>query len=203
MRQRYTDNGRVEESAIDVVLVSADLEDDIKSLNIDEERKYSLTKITKNKKGKETKTISDRNILECNIDIRFKRKKESPKEELYNLKNKSCQEKFQKYTNTTSMKKIFDSDKDINILAKKFLKSLNGAIIKCFKKIRNTKRRDVKLVELYAKRNLLKEHIEDKQVKILLILNNILLKRHVKLLIRRQQDLIVKLEDIMQDIYGN
>ena len=59
------------------------------------------------------------------------------------------------------MKRIFDSDKNINILAKKFIKSLNGAIIKCFKKIRQTKRRDVKLVELYTKRNLLKEHIKD------------------------------------------
>ena len=85
----------------------------------------------------------------------------SPKEELYNLKNKSCQEKFREYTNTTSMKRIFDSDKNINILAKKFLKSLNGAIIKCFKKIRNTKSRDVKLVELYTKRNVLKDHIKE------------------------------------------
>ena len=93
-RQRYTENGRVEESAIDVVLVSADLEDELKSLNIDEERKYALTKITKNKKGKETKTISDHNILECDIDIRFQRKKVSPKEELYNFREKIMSRKI-------------------------------------------------------------------------------------------------------------
>ena len=40
-------------------------------------------------------------------------------------------------------------------------------------------------------------------IKVLLIFNNVLLTRHVRLLIRRQKDLIVKLEDIMQVIYGN
>ena len=98
--------------------------------------------------------MSDHNILECEINIKFQRKKVSPKEELYNLKNKRCQELFKEYTNTTNMTKIFDSDKNINILAKKFLNNLNGAIIQCFKKVRNTKSKDAKLVDLYTKKTI-------------------------------------------------
>ena len=61
---------------------------------------------------------------------------------MYNLKNKASQEKFKEYTNKTSMSKIFDSDKDLNILTKKFLKRLDGCISACFEKNRTTKKKD-------------------------------------------------------------
>ena len=44
------------------------------------------------------------------------------------------------------MANIFDSDKHVDILCKKFLNAFNGAIVKCFEKIRCTKNRSAKLV---------------------------------------------------------
>ena len=46
---------------------------------MDEKRVDVLTKITKNRKGKQTKTESDHNILECELNLKVQRKKVSPK----------------------------------------------------------------------------------------------------------------------------
>ena len=58
------------------------------------------------------------------------------------------------------MAKVFDSDKHLDILAKKFLNAINGAIVKCFRKIRSTKSRSARLVELQSERTRLNEHKE-------------------------------------------
>ena len=50
-RERNTADGRKEKSAIDLVIVSDDLEKDVLSLKIDEIRNDVLTKIRKNNKG--------------------------------------------------------------------------------------------------------------------------------------------------------
>ena len=128
-RQRNTEDGRVEKSAIDLLIVSADLEECLLSLKIDEERTNVLTKIVKTKKGKESKTESDHNILESTLNIKWKHHSVVKKEEMYNLKNEACQKKFKDHTNKTHMAKIFDSEEHIDILTKKFLNSINGAII--------------------------------------------------------------------------
>ena len=72
-RQKNTENGRVEKGAIDMVIISADLEGDLVSLKIDEERVNVLTKISKNRKGKELKCESNHNILETDLNIKWKR----------------------------------------------------------------------------------------------------------------------------------
>ena len=55
---------------------------------------------------------------------------------MYNLKDEGCQKKFKAYTCTTNMAHIFNSKKHIDVLTKKFLKRLDGAIKKCFNKIK-------------------------------------------------------------------
>ena len=57
------------------------------------------------------------------------------------------------------MAQIFESDKHLDILTKKFLNSLDSAIIKCFRKVRKTKGKPAKIVDLYSRRAILKEHI--------------------------------------------
>ena len=104
--------------------------------------------------------MSDHNILESTLNIKWKHTSDSEKEEIYNLKNEACQKKFKEHTNKTHMAKIFDSERHIDILTKKFLNSINGAIIKCFRKIRSTKNRNARLVELYVERTKLMEHTE-------------------------------------------
>ena len=56
-----------------IVIVSGDLESDFESLKIDEERFNVLTKIIKTRKGKESKTESDHNIIEATLNIKWKR----------------------------------------------------------------------------------------------------------------------------------
>ena len=71
-RQRSTEDGRIEKSAIDLVKVSTDLEGDFESLKIDEDRLNVLTKIVKTRKGKESKKKSDHIILEGTVNIKRK-----------------------------------------------------------------------------------------------------------------------------------
>ena len=57
--------------------------------------------------------------------------------EIYNLKNIDCQKKFKELTtNTKNLSTIFDSKDDINILAKRFFKKLDGCIKMSFRKVR-------------------------------------------------------------------
>ena len=160
-RTRDTEDGRTKKSAIDIVLVSAALEEDVLAMKIDEERNNVLTKKTTDKKGVVKKTQSDHNIIETNLNISFNKYVPKEKVEMYNLKNKQCQIKFKDYTCKTNMETIFDSDKDINILTKKFLKRLDGAIVHCFKKIRSNKKNNSNLERLYSKLNALKNDADE------------------------------------------
>ena len=51
IKSKQVTKHRVEQSAIDTVLFSSDTLDSLVSVEIDEKRKYVLTKVTKNKKG--------------------------------------------------------------------------------------------------------------------------------------------------------
>ena len=82
-RRRVT-KYRTEESCIDVLLFSSDLQQYFTSLLIDEERKYVLTKINKTKNGV-TKKESDHHVLLSEFkDIMFNTK--TTKHEIYYLK---------------------------------------------------------------------------------------------------------------------
>ena len=74
--------------------------------------------------------------METDLNIKWKRNIKTVKEEMYNLKNIACQKIFKDHTNNTHMAQIFESDKHLDLLTKKFLNSLNGAVIKCLKKVR-------------------------------------------------------------------
>ena len=160
-RERNTIDGRKEKSAIDLVIISDDLEKDVLSLKIDETRKDVLTKISKNNKGEIKKTESDHNMLETDLNISWNKSIQKEKIEMYNLKNKVCQQKFKELTSKTNMASIFESNKHLDVLTKKFLKRLNGAIVQCFKKIRSTKKNNNKLEVMYKKLNELKSQVDD------------------------------------------
>ena len=67
-RKRETINS-VEESIIDHVLISEDLEEELESMKIDEEGSNTLTKIVKTKKGKKKKS-SDHNPIITKFKIK-------------------------------------------------------------------------------------------------------------------------------------
>ena len=149
-RQRVTEEGRIERSTIDFVMVSQALEQYIDKVKVDEERHNVLTKVKRHKNGSITKTEADHNIIETDLNIKWNKSVIKDRIEMYNLKNKKCQNKFKELTNKSNMSKIFDSKKDINTLTKKFLKYLNGCISTCFTKNRTTKKGNSKISKLYA-----------------------------------------------------
>ena len=75
--------------------------------------------------------------------------------ELFNLKNKDCQERFKGATkgvnNNQFLSSVFDEDDGLNTLTKKFLKRLHKTIQKCFKKVRITERNDEVKDDLFLK----------------------------------------------------
>ena len=154
-RQRVTKN-RTGRSSIDFVIFSNDLNDSFKSLYIDEERKHVLTKIQRKKNGI-VKKESDHNILLTEFDMTMSTRVNQRKVEVYNIKNKECQDKFRNYTSNTNMlSSIFDSNDDINILTQRFLKKLDGCIKRNFKRVRINNNKPFEQDKLYTRMRELK-----------------------------------------------
>jgi hypothetical protein len=108
-RKRVTIDS-IEESAIDVVMVSADLNENVVKLVIDEERKHALTKLVKNKK----KVESDHNPLITTFSRSWDRSNPKQTTEVFNLKNKEGKEKFTKETtNNTYLSYVFEDEHGI------------------------------------------------------------------------------------------
>ena len=152
-RKRVTKNG-IEESTIDFVLMSEDLANEVESIEIEKERNHVLTKITKTKKGVK-KVESDHNIIFSKSKMSWSKKVKGKRVELFNLKNKKCQDIFKEATkgvnNDNYLSAVFDDEEDINISTNKFLKRLQKTINKCFKKVRITNKVDDVKEELFEK----------------------------------------------------
>ena len=138
------------------MIVSDDIKESIDSLLIDEERQYAITKNGKTKNGLK-KTESDHNVLISKFKFKWNKKIRKTNIELFNMKNEECQLIFKESTsNSDFLSSVFDSDKNINSLTKKFLNQLNGVIHSSFKRVRiNDKPNDV-LEELFRRRKVLR-----------------------------------------------
>ena len=163
-RRRETKNS-VEESIIDHVLLSEDLAMEMECMKIDEEKNHALTKIIKTKKGIKTKS-SDHNPIISWFNMKWCKKSSKQRIELFNLKNKEGQEKFKMLTSETDeLTKVFNTNDDINICTRNFLKSLNKCIRKCFKKIRIVDKPNKEIEELFQKRKVLKNKKDEKSIR--------------------------------------
>ena len=160
-RRRVT-KYRKEESVIDIVLYSNDMENLFMSLNVDEEKKHVLKSIRKTKKGIKIKE-SDHNVLVTEFKCEVKEEKVKEKEEIYNLKNKECQKQFKQYTsNTNFLSKIFeDEDDDLDKMTERFLSRLKGCIARNFRKIRINGQKKTKSDILHKKLREIKENDDD------------------------------------------
>ena len=117
---------RTEESCIDVLMFSSDLQESFKTMMIDDQRKLVQSKIIQNKKGILVKESNHHALLAKFSNIA--KSKTKTRNELYNLNNIECQKKFKIYTtNTKMLSSIFESNDDINILTQRFLKKQMGA----------------------------------------------------------------------------
>ena len=158
-RRRQTKE-TLEESVIDHVLISEDLNDQMESMKVDEEGNNALTKIWKTKKGVK-KSISDHNPLITNFNIKWIPKVRSERIEIYNLKNKSCQAEFKDLTSKSGiLSSVINSNDDINTSTNNFLKRLDQCISKSFRKIRVTEKPNIEMEELFKLRRNLRNKVD-------------------------------------------
>ena len=130
-RRKITKNA-IQETIIDFYVVCDKILPLVTSMTIDENGQHSLTRY----KGGVVRT--DHNRLDLEINLVFHKEEKHERQTVFNVKNKSCQQKFWEYTSKTIMfTKCFES-KDKGIVANferwqtKFQKSLYA----CFRKIR-------------------------------------------------------------------
>ena len=155
-RKRVTKDN-IEESAIDLVMVSADISHNVETMVIDEKREHALTKLTKNK----NKVESDHNPITTTFSWSWNTSSSKHLTEVFNLKNKAGQIKFKESTsNNNYLSSVFDKeDGDINVQSNTFLKRLNKILHKCFKKVKVVEKVDKMTEELYRKWR----HLQSKQ----------------------------------------
>ena len=124
-------------------------------MGIDENRDYSLSNFGQAKKNKRV-IESDHNTMFADFDIIVPKRKPE-RIELFNLRNKVCQDKFTKETqDNTQLIKCFENELPLEIQSKNWLEVFNTILQKCFRKIRvdrNSKKKDMK-------DDLIKERVE-------------------------------------------
>ena len=161
-RYRKTINSE-EKSILDYFIVCRRFYNIIKSMLIDEERKYSLTKYS-GRTGNKSIKESDHNTLIIEIDINWKTKIDNPEErlEIYNFKNV---ENFSQYKSLSDkndvLKSLFnDENEDLEKASQKWLKSVNKMISASFSKVRLKSRKiDDVLEKLFHKKEDLQSKI--------------------------------------------
>ena len=134
-RRRVTRKS-IEESVIDFVIFSNDMNKHFIKMHIDEERHHVLKRIRKTKKGPKVKE-SDHNVLISEFNYKVNRKEKEEKIESYNMKNKECQTKFKKFTTHTKMlSSTVDNSDNIDKITERLIKKINGCIKSNFKRRR-------------------------------------------------------------------
>ena len=164
-RKRHTENGGIEESVIDFVIVSPDLVQYVESVMIDDKRQFTLTKLIQTKKGIK-KTESDHNPIVTKMNLKWDSTIKNKPNEMFNFKNKECQKHFEYETdNTNELSQIIYRDKPTDLVLRQLMKRIEGFSHKCFKKIKIKDKVDLVLEELYNQRAKLrtKEDNESKE----------------------------------------
>ena len=120
--------------------------------------------LRKTKKGIVIKE-SDHNVLITEFNTSFISNNKNNKLELYNIKNTDCQEKFKAYTSNTNMlSSVFDSEEDLNILTKRFIKKIDGCIKHSFRKVRVSNNKPSDEEKLYDNMRKLKGKEDEQSV---------------------------------------
>ena len=118
-RSRTTVNG-VEESVIDLVLISQDLVESLDTIVIDEEKLNALESLTKSKKSISVKK-SDHNSIISKFKVKWDKEVKRCRVEHFNLKDINGLAKFKDMTSFDTLSKVVEKEKDFNTLTKNFI----------------------------------------------------------------------------------
>ena len=154
-RTRELEN-KTEKAILDFYIVNEKMRPFITKMSIDEKKEFSLINIAQQKKNKRL-IETDHNALILEILLN-KRNIKPEREEIYNLRNKVCQEAFRKETDENQeLLNCFLSKLPIEKQFKKWKEVFDTIISKCFRKIRITpKKVETKMEKLLTERLKLK-----------------------------------------------
>ena len=125
-------NNIIKESILDFFIVCDQILPLVSKMKIDEVGQYALTKYRKG-----TIVKADHNMLKLEINLTFHDEKKHERTEVFNLRNKMCQDDFkEKTSNTDQFTKCFESEETIDIQFKKWHRRLLKALHTSFRKIR-------------------------------------------------------------------
>ena len=111
-------------------------------------------------------------MLSMELNLSYHTEKEHERFELFNLRNKVCQQKFKEFTSKTNMfSKCFQSDESIDEQFQRWQTKLQKAMHACFRKIRVTnkekKMSNIDILMKEKKEQLSAEKITLKMVKLI------------------------------------
>ena len=154
-RQRQV-KSKTEKAILDFFIVNDKLAPFLKSMIVDERKEFCLNNFSQAKKNKRV-IESDHNALILELSLQFSQKKPE-RQELFNFKNQECQQHFKYETQINEdLLSCFENDLPLEVQSKKWLKTFNTILHKCFKKVRNCKR---KTINDNSEKSLMKERIK-------------------------------------------
>ena len=110
---------------------------------------------------------TDHNMLLLEVNLSYHIKKEHERVEMFNLRNKICQQQFKEYTSKSNiLTKCFLSDETIDKQFERWQKQFRKSLYACFKKIRfSDKKKQIANIDVLMKekRTILKETNHDKK----------------------------------------
>ena len=159
-RQRTTVH-REEKSVLDFFIVCKSFFRLIKSMKVDEEKKYALSSYS-TRNGETNVKKSDHNLLYLEVNREWKTFVKEKRIEIFNFNDEDGFKKFFKETDDNiALRNAFKNEnEDFEIASKKWLKILNSCIFKSFKKIRIGKHKiDPRMEGLFAEKEYLMEYL--------------------------------------------
>ena len=153
---------KTEASILDFFIVNERLLPFVTKMIIDEERNFTLSNFAQIKKnGRVIETDHNGLILEMNIKMK---KKKSERVEIFNLKNRACQEVFKEETEYNfELLESFNGNLPDEVQCKKWFKTFNHILHKSFRKVRvveNKKKADTGIDKIIRERIELKRELK-------------------------------------------
>ena len=156
---------KTEKAILDFIIINEKMLPFVKKMLIDENRNFCLRNYAQYKKNKRViETDHNAIIAEFNLSIP---KRKVDRIELFNLRNKECQEMFTEETHrNTQLVECFENNYPFEIQCKMWLKTFNTILYKCFRKIRIVKndKKNVLKVNLIKEHNDLKKKVKDSKI---------------------------------------
>ena len=135
-----------EKAVLDYFIVCDKMLKHVTKMDIDEQRTDVLTKYA-GRSGNPKLVPSDHNLLVSHFNIEYKKELISSRVEIFDFKNSECQKKFLVETSKNKLSNCFRDGCDVEENCRRFEKTFNKIVHKCFKKVRIRKKKGEAVTE--------------------------------------------------------